>query len=700
MEENTSSEVTQNGVTLQEGFMFNHQFHSIFSSLVCPITYVGDVYALSYGMAWVQMHDYYQHQVGGIPQQCFLIATRLADSDPQLQPSDNCSFLLLRVLSPALLPTHVDAERVRVEVAQRVVGDLTVHWDDSAHMDATTHHVFSFSGLQCRILGTFSAVADDEGRWFLSFGSDVPAIYANRGLKVYKPCGPALAALINPGDSGSLDTEPYRITIGEVRYTSTMSTPLDAPVVLTPIDLIGQKTAVFGMTRTGKSNTTKILSQSVFGLRFAAVAQRVGQIVFDAHGEYTNDNLQDIDSQHKASSLRQVWRMNQAGRSTDVVTYGLVPQPHDPHRCLMLLNFLDESNLSIGKHIIDDSLAGDSAKFIQHFRQVPLLSPDTPSMSQGTSYGARKRYERHVLVYRTLLVKAGFTASATLVPKTRGLFNTTLLAMMESNEGDNADCYKTAAAILRQPQPSWAQLGVALSHLATFMSDRDSGYAAFESSYVRSSSTGEAWADETLHKLMTMFRYPNGVRQLGRAAHLHTSTINSDYAQTIYDDLVQGKLVLVDQSVGDPETNSATAERIMQVIFQGQQARFRSGRDALPLILIYLEEAHTLLPAGSDQDLSNIWVRVAKEGAKYQLGMVYATQEVSSIQRNIVKNTTNWFIGHLNNADEIRELCKYEDFADFEEAIRRVTDRGFVRMKTISNRFTVPVQIRKFELEG
>jgi hypothetical protein len=282
----------------------------------------------------------------------------------------------------------------------------------------------------------------------------------------------------------------------------------------------------------------------------------------------------------------------------------------------------------------------------------------------------------------------------------RGLFNAALLTLMESSDGDNADCYQTAAAILRKPQATWAQLGLALSHLAAFMADRDSGYPVFEASYIRSSSTGEAWADETLNKLMAMFRYPNGVRQLGRVAHLHTSTINADYAQTIYDDLVQGKLVLVDQSVGDPETNSATAERIMQVIFQGQQARFRSGTATLPPILFYLEEAHTLLPAGNDQDLSNIWVRMAKEGAKYQLGMVYATQEVSSIQRNIVKNTANWFIGHLNNADEIRELCKYEDFADFEEAIRRVTDRGFVRMKTISNRFTVPVQIRKFELEG
>lgn len=683
--------------------------------LLQPNQLVGDLFSMNYEKARVIIHDTYRHRVGGIPSLSFLIASRLNpnDCDKVDFKDEETSFILLRVIDSATLPQDNESERIRVEVARQVSGDSAKHWDDKTAMDLKTKDYLSYAGVLCRIIGTFYLDNDSnnsESPLQLKFGSDISNYYPNHGLKVYKPNGDALKEIVNYIDP-QVKQQNYdkfgnesRVRIGFVRYASTNRKHQNidnVPIYVYPADLLSQKTALFGMTRTGKSNTTKIIAKSVFELRKHPIKgndNRIGQLIFDPNGEYANENEQDNNS-----AIKNVWKLlDNSNKENEVVTYGITTHDNDKDRKLMKLNFYLDENLQIGKEIIDGILENDTSKYISNFVQVNFDKPDDYNENRS----AKIRYDRKVLVYRAILARAGFK-----IPKkfskvsTKGLFGQDLIQKLKNSKTDNATEYMQAANLLNSKDENekdkWVtlnELAIAFESLNKFISENKE-YKEFETEYIKKpNGSGNAWADDDLKKLLGIFDRQNGTRQIGKATTQHSAETSSDYADDIYADLKDGKLVIIDQSCGDPELNKSSAKRIITKIFRNNQQQFIKN-EAIPEILVYVEEAHNILPAGNDLDMQDMWVRTAKEGAKYKIGMVYATQEVSSIQKNILKNTANWFISHLNNTDETKELCKYYDFADFEPSIRKAQDKGFLRVKTLSNLFVIPVQVDKFDIE-
>lgn len=184
----------------------------------------------------------------------------------------------------------------------------------------------------------------------------------------------------------------------------------------------------------------------------------------------------------------------------------------------------------------------------------------------------------------------------------------------------------------------------------------------------------------------------------GHLRRIHLERFHLAGADTYFDEILKkiknGETILIDMVYGSEEVRKLLSTKIATLIFSENQKLFTEAKEP-PYVILYIEEAHNLI--GKDMEPTEIWPRIAKEGAKYNIGLVYSTQEPSTISRNILANTENWFVTHLNNEDEIKTVIRYYDFADFKESIMVAKDKGFARVKTFSSNFVCPVQINLYQ---
>ncbi|MEY9163544.1 hypothetical protein ABIE78_001663 [Sinorhizobium fredii] len=396
------------------------------ADLLNPDRICGDLISIDYSSATVLVHDRLRANVGGVSKGCFLVASRIEPGSSPDASSEDTSLILLRVLDKAPLPNASETDRMRYEAGTRVSASKDrVNWDDERSLDKFTANFLRFAGVDCRVVGTFMMRMSRNGVWHFVFGADLSNIYSGRGMKVYKPDGEALSKIANYVRPQGRDAHPLagkRIRIGRVRYAASEregDTIDQVEVTLDPTDLIARRTALFGMSRTGKSNTVKIIASSVFNLRSSdAQLGRVGQLILDANGEYANENPMD------RGALRNVWRGCRNAQETDVVTYGLHEHPGDPNRRLVKLNFFGAeprnwrerkevvaalTPLIQAKAVVDSALISQgTAQYRTAFINVSLEVPET------WDEGARTRYQRVVTAYRALLAKAGLAPPALL----------------------------------------------------------------------------------------------------------------------------------------------------------------------------------------------------------------------------------------------------------------------------------------------
>ena len=656
---------------------------------------VGQVYAINYQQATIAVNDHDREQAGGLPKGGFLVAAKQVGDE---------GFVLLRILREAPLPNLADSSQTKQHAIEAAANAEA--W--SQQLDDWTRDRISIHGVECRVLGTFFPTEEGDYR----FAEDIDNYYAVSQLMVWKPGPNTLHMIVNHRHKSNPITPTKNPPIvGTTRFAASQgATAITADVALYPEDMLRRRTVYLGMSRSGKSNAMKIAAEAIYRIREQEPDRRIGQLIFDPNGEYAQDNPQD------GAGLHKVHLAIGRERVGEVETYGLYAPPSDPERTITKLNFFGDAfpsewtragveaaleQLLVGREIVQEELAGADSRYIRAFRDADITLPDIDESDRG----AIIRYRRTILAYQTAIAAAGLPPPS-WIPSATGLFGKDILDSM-ANSGDQGYADATNSLRANMTRPSWGVLREFFTQLNRFISDSGSPYQAFNSSYMADpNKSGEPWAEPRFADILRIFFSQNGPRSFQRVREQHDPNSPRDYAERIVNDLRQGKLVIVDQSTGGPEQNPRAAERIMWKVFERQQEEFRSTvasdeeNEEEHHILVYLEEAHTLLPRANAADkLGTVWARSAKEGSKLNIGMVLATQAPSSIMSEILNETDNWILAHLNSKRERNVIGDYEDFEDFLDQIGQVSEPGFVRMRSLSLAYTVPAQLRRFRLQ-
>lgn len=175
---------------------------------------------------------------------------------------------------------------------------------------------------------------------------------------------------------------------------------------------------------------------------------------------------------------------------------------------------------------------------------------------------------------------------------------------------------------------------------------------------------------------------------------------NSQLIEDIFKYLKQGKTVIIDLSLKDSTDASIISTILVRKLFEHNKSEFTSDKpDAVVETVIFVEEAQNVLSDELVKTNANPFVRCAKEGRKFKLGMVAITQRPSAISEEIRTQAENFFAFHMGNSDDIKALVKSNIHYDgvISTFIQRETIPGNLYMVTSDRAFVVPIRVLEFE---
>lgn len=130
---------------------------------------------------------------------------------------------------------------------------------------------------------------------------------------------------------------------------------------------------------------------------------------------------------------------------------------------------------------------------------------------------------------------------------------------------------------------------------------------------------------------------------------LHTDQAVGDVFNAVVNDIRNNKVVIIDLPTLRPEMVEFFSIRLASKVFD--EALDLYANNELMKVTFLIEEAHNLM-----QNPKGIFYRLAKEGRKYGIGLIYSTQSPSSIPMDILSQTENFLMKHVSSEDDVKAL--------------------------------------------
>lgn len=607
------------------------------------LRFVGYVLDITYDSIVIITSDPFKIAVGGVPRNSLLIMTPAVQTD-DIVPH----FTLLRVLDAAPTPLTKDTQQTFFELQKKSMPEL----------DVFTQAELQWGALHTEVLGMY--YPHPERTDAVEFAGDMNNFVSAHKYRVYSPDDNLLDLVIN-----TLVPSENRFSLGKLRLTE-CRLPLpdkkqpDVNVHVSTRDFMAARTAMFGKTRLGKSNVVKLIAQSL--IETTKKSKNVGQLIFDINGEYANDNPQDGNM-----SLRSAYEK-------DCVVYALSPKGSTSSKPLKL-DFYEHPDRSL--KVLSNLLVneGRTAIYVNSFRGVSL-----PSLIEIETLpvNEKKRAKRKILMYWAVLHKAGFPADERKLKSLLGL--------------DPGFSQEVREAVYGKKVPGKVDSLDELVNEFEHLTDLNR-----QSPIPSTSGNGKPLFDADDIALLGFLKpiAGAGAKMIQRFRIYHDPKAGN-FIEEIIQELDKGKTVILDLGNADEEVMRYFSEELASAVLYHQVDKFTENKLGNHYMQLYFEEAHNLFPV-KEQESIDIYRRLAKEGAKYHIGMVYSTQSVTTINRDLLAQTENFFVAHMSSLDEVNTLAKMNvSFESMKDDILRAKTPGYVRMLTRSHRFVVPVQANRF----